>query len=216
MARSQHRFERTQGELRRKTGTRAAFQRALIACEGSKTERNYFEDIRRQLRLPKSQVTVLPPDRGTEPRQVVDYAVEKFLESNEYDVVYAVFDRDKHNTYDDALARAAQLNASMRNDFGRKVPFFAVPSVPNFELWLLIHFVDNLSFVDRFEVINKLGQHIPGYSKGMNGIYSRTEACIPDATTRAERLRELFAPEGGNDPYTVVDQVVAKLRSFGR
>ena len=44
---------------------------------------------------------------GTEPRQVVEYAVNHFRDrSKAFDQIFAVFDRDEHRTYHDALERA--------------------------------------------------------------------------------------------------------------
>src|SRR4051812_17565053 len=102
-ARDKHRRERRAEEMRRTRGNRATFDRLLIVCEGKKTEPNYFEDIRQELRLPRAEVRVLHSDAGTEPRQIVDYAEKIFLEDPSFDVVYAVFDRDEHKTYHDAL-----------------------------------------------------------------------------------------------------------------
>ncbi len=104
MAPNRHSRERLAHDLRRKRGDRATFDRILIVCEGKKTEPNYFEEIRQELRLPKTEVRVLHSDAGTEPRLIVDHAVAVFLEDPSFDIVYAVFDRDEHKTYHDALA----------------------------------------------------------------------------------------------------------------
>jgi len=82
----------------------------------------------------------------TQPRQIVDDAEALFNESREYEHVYAVFDRDDHATYHNALTRAEQLDNTLRNDEKKLVRFFAVPSVPCFELWLLLHFENVLAF----------------------------------------------------------------------
>jgi len=101
---------RTARELARKKGARPPYDRILIICEGKKTEPQYLEEIRRRNRVPTAHVQVLHSQYGTQPRQIVDFAVAKFNKSKEYDSVYAVFDRDDHATYHDALARAAQLD----------------------------------------------------------------------------------------------------------
>jgi RloB-like protein len=102
---------------------------------------------------------VLHSQVGTEPRQVVDYAEEKFRESEEYELVFAVFDRDDHTTYVNALDRAAQLSGTLVNDEKRTVPFAAVPSVPCFEFWLLLHFDDVQAFFRREEIFKRLKKH---------------------------------------------------------
>ena len=50
--------------------------KVIIVCEGSKTEKNYFEAIRRDLHLTTVQVAVFHPN-GTNPRLIVDFACQK-------------------------------------------------------------------------------------------------------------------------------------------
>jgi hypothetical protein len=216
LARDKHWRERRAEELKRKRGNRSTFDRLLIVCEGKKTEPNYFEDIRKELRLPKAEVRVLHSDLGTEPRQIVDYGESVFFEDPSFDIIYAVFDRDEHKTYHDALKRTAQLDKGLRNDFQKRIRFHAVPSVPCFELWLLLHYADVKAFMDRHEVIARLGGHIDGYAKGLEGVFGMTVGKLDDATARAGKLREMFSRDSGDDPYTSVDKIVAKLLTYKR
>jgi hypothetical protein len=216
LASNKHRRERLAAEMKRKRGNRATFDRILIVCEGKKTEPNYFEEIRQLMRLPKAEVRIIHSDAGTEPRQIVDYTEKLFYEDLSFDICYAVFDRDEHKTYHEALTRAAQLDKALKNDFKKKIRFHAVPTVPCFELWILLHFADVKAFHDRHEVIRSVGQHIKGYAKGLPGVFGLTADKLATATTRAELLREDFNAVSGTDPYTMVDQLVAKLRSCQR
>lgn len=202
--------------MKRKRGNRATFDRILIVCEGKKTEPNYFDDIRQELKLPKTEVRVIHSDAGTEPRQIVDYAEKVFCEEPSFDIVYAVFDRDEHKTYHDALKRAAQLDNALKNDFSKKIRFHAVPTVPCFEMWILLHFADVKAFADRHEVIRRVGEHIKDYAKGLKGVFGLTADKLATATARAEKLREEFSADAGTDPYTTVDELVAKLLSYRR
>lgn len=199
------------GKLVRTAGHRPPYPRILIACEGEKTEPLYFEDIRKKNRVPSAHVRVLHSDLGTEPRQVVDFAEGKFLETREYEWVFAVFDRDDHRTYHDALARAQSLDKKLKNNEKEAIRFVAIPSVPCFELWLLLHFVNQLAFCHRNELFRRLAKHITGYSKGQTGVFALTEPHVPVATSRAEGLRGRFGPHSGTDPYTEVDVLVAML-----
>lgn len=211
MARDNHPRARKARALERKKGKRPPYDRVLIVCEGEKTEPNYFEEIRVQLRIPTAHVQVLPSALGTQPRQVVDYAEQVFVERREFDVVYAVFDRDDHDTYHDALAQAARLNGKLKNEEKTKVPFYAVPSVPCFELWILLHFRNVMAFGHRDEIISAVAAEIPGYAKGMDGVFARTRGALAAATARAVHLRQQFQPLPGADPYTSVDTLVARL-----
>lgn len=213
MARSKHHRERLARELKRKKGKRLPFPRVLIVCEGEKTEPLYFDDIRKQNRVPTAHIRVTNAD-GTQPRQVVDFAEATFRKTKEYDWVFAVFDRDDHVTYLDALNRAVALDNVLKNDDGKKVRFVAVPSVPCFELWLLLHFADIQAFFHRAEIINRLGGHIAGYEKGTDGTYAATEAALALAIERAQRLQVRFDPRTGVDPVTRAHEVVQLLRSI--
>ena len=200
--------------LTRTKGRRPPYDRVLIVCEGKKTEPLYFDDIRKKNRIPSAHVHVLHSDLGTQPRQVVDFAVSTFEKSKEFEWIFAVFDRDDHTTYHDALTRAQALDKKLKNSERKAVRFIAIPSVPCFELWLLLHFLNQQAFCDRHETLHRLRQHIPDYNKGQIGIFGLTEARIPVAEARAGWLRANFNAYTGTDPYTDVDVLVLKLLSL--
>lgn len=185
----------------------------LIVCEGEKTEVNYFTAIRREKRLPNADIEIVPADYGTAPLQIVQYAIDHFLESKSFDRVYAVFDRDDHITYHNALAKASATDKTLKNDEGTKIPFDAVPSVPNFELWLLLHFRDVFEFMHRDQVYAELrkAEHYPTYAKNSTTVYQDTKELIPAATERAVVLRGQYSPFAGDEPYTGVDLLTGEL-----
>ena len=160
-------------DLRRRAARRQPAERVLIVCEGAKTEPLYLNEIRQQLRLPSANVQALPAGDGTEPLRIVEYAEVIFtrgrrelgIHARSFDRVAAVFDRDEHRTYHDALAKAAALNQRLVNDHKVKVPFEAVASVPCFELWLLLHFEDVRAPLRRNDALQRLRAHLPGYAK---------------------------------------------------
>lgn len=218
MPRDGHPRARQAAKLARKQGKRPAYDRILIVCEGSKTEPLYLDDIRQQLRIPTAHINVIHSANGTEPRQVVDSAEQVFLASRNFDLVVAVFDKDDHKSYYDALLRAATLDQTLKNSDRKLVGFKAVPSVPCFELWILLHFQDVHAFWHRDDVIAAVSSagRLPGYRKGSTGMYAKTEDRIPEAMARAEYLRTQFDPAIGTDPYTDMDWLVGKLRSLSR
>lgn len=67
MARDNSPKERQQKQLERKQGRRASYDRILIVSEGSKTEPNYFREIRAAFRLHTANVEVRPSELGTAP-----------------------------------------------------------------------------------------------------------------------------------------------------
>jgi len=208
-----HRFERNEARLTRRPGRKRSYDRTLIVCEGEKTEVNYFEAIRREKRLPNTDVRIVPSDYGTSPLNIVEYAIDLFNKTKAFDRIYVVFDRDDHLSYHNALAKAEATDKKLKNDEGKAIPFTAIPSVPNFELWLLLHFRDVLSPIHRTEVYAslRLPAHYPAYAKNSMTVYADTKDRIPAATTRAEHLRDQFNAHSGIAPYTDIDVLTGEL-----
>ncbi|MGR6431060.1 RloB family protein [Rhizobium sp. PAMB 3174] len=208
-----HRFERTESRLSRPKGKKRSYDRMLIVCEGEKTEVNYFEAIRREKRLPNADIEVVPSDYGTSPLDIVEYAIDRFNESQAFDRVYVVFDRDDHASYHNALSKADATHRKLRNDEGNLVPFTSVPSVPNFELWILLHFRDVLAPIHRNEVYAALrrAEFYPTYVKNSKTVFRDTKDRLPDAARRAAVLRGRFNKYDGNDPYTDIDVLTSEL-----
>jgi hypothetical protein len=141
VARDNHPRERQAWALARKKGKRPPYPRILIVTEGEKTEPQYFDEIRKKLRLSATHIAIADSSYGTEPGQIVECAADLFrARGKEFDQVFAVFDRDEHRTYHEALDACPR--AKLRNDENRHVTLRAVPSNPCFELWLLLHYED--------------------------------------------------------------------------
>jgi len=208
-----HRFERTEARLTRRQGRKRSYDRTLIVCEGEKTEVNYFEAIRREKRVPNADIRIVPSDYGTSPLNIVEYAIDLFNETKAFDRVYVVFDRDDHLSYHNALAKAEATDKKLKSDEGKAVPFAAIPSVPNFELWVLLHFRDVLAPIHRTEVYAELRKpvHHPTYAKNSKTVYADTKDRIPAATVRAVGLRAQFTKHSGADPYTDADVLTGEL-----
>ncbi len=207
---------RSSKSFRRRAPIRPPFDRVLIVCEGEKTEPNYFEEIRKLARISFAHVKVIHSENGTDPIQVVESAIEEFNRTRVYDRVYAVFDRDEHKTYVNAIHKAEAQNGKLKNDEKKYIQFFAVASVPNFEFWLLLHFEDIRQWVHRDEVYERLRKHIPDYQKNANDTYAITENLFGIASERAAALRLRSSLLSGDEAYTDVHELVEFLRSLKR
>lgn len=213
---------RQAAQLARKAGQRASYDRILIVTEGSKTEPLYLGDIRSKYRLQTANVQVQHSQYGTSPIRIVEYAEHLFVNGDEekniqpraFEQVYVVFDRDDHETYHNALNKAAALNGKLRNDLKQPVKFEAIASVPCFELWLLLHFEDVHAPLHRAEVYQRLRQHLPNYDKGQAGHYAQTCPNLADASQRAERLAQLTTAHDGVEPYTDMHRLVHLLSTL--
>lgn len=201
----------------RRIGTRTAKARILIVCEGSKTEPNYFKAIRQELRLLSVDVEVLRSHIGTEPRQVIESAVEILAQHDyEKDFVFCVFDQDEHRSFWAAIQLAQAKNAAFRNK-GRNIVFRAIPSVPCFEIWLLMHYVTVTREIERDDACRILKEHPPGYTKGCAYIYERTSPYLEEAYRNARAVKcneQHLCDDRSRKPYTEVDDVVKMLREL--
>ena len=198
-------------DLKRRAPVRPPYPRVLIVCEGV-TEVNYFQEIRQEGRLSSVYVGVFSSPLGTEPQQIVQGAEERFYKSKGFEKVYAVFDRDQHLTYANAIGMAEARDGKLKNDEKRLVSFEAIVSVPCFELWLLLHYADIMAPMHRDEALARLRQHLPGYQKGNNGAYAATLANLAVATRRATALKQQFSRLPGTAAYTDVHELVRVLR----
>ncbi len=222
MARDNSPKERQQKQLERKQGRRASYDRILIVSEGSKTEPNYFSEIRIAYRLHTANVEVRASELGTAPMQVVQYAQSLFengdrhkkIQRRAFEKVYAVFDRDDHDTYYDALAFADSLNGTLKNDAKQSVTFQAIASVPSFELWLLLHFEDIQAPLHRDEVMNRLKLHIPNYEKGASNAFTVTRKHLALAIARTQQLAVRFNARTDPEPFTDVAELVKLLTTL--
>lgn len=107
--------------------------RMLIVCEGTKSEKYYFENARQILGVHRGQAVVkVQPGEGSNPKNIVETArkrkAEAEKEGNAFSSVYCNFDRDEHAHYQESIERAEKLK--MRT----------IKSVPCFEYWILLHF----------------------------------------------------------------------------
>lgn len=219
MARDNSPKERQRQQLERKLARRASYDRILIVSEGSKTEPNYFGEIRHAYRLHTANVEVRRSELGTAPIKVVQYARELFefgdkhknIQPRTFEQVYAVFDRDDHGSYFDALTMADSLDGKLKNDNKQFVRFQAVASVPNFELWLLLHYEDIQSPIHRDDVMRRLRGHIPDYEKGATRVFSITRQRVPLAMQRAEALTAKFNARSEPEPFTAIGELVGLL-----
>jgi hypothetical protein len=206
-------------DLSRRSATRQPRKRLLIVCEGEKTEPQYLEEIRREKRLSTAHVLVQQGGLGTAPLQVAQFAKQLFengdvarrIERRAFDHVFVVFDRDRHESYEQALDALERMNMRLRNDAGQPVPVDAVVSVPCFELWLLLHFQDVRASLDCSEACRRVKQHVANYEKGRGGYWAQTKDRLATALERAQQLEGQGRARDDSQPYTAVGTLVNHL-----
>lgn len=199
--------------LRRRDPFREPRRRILVVCEGRKTEPGYFRDLVREEALQLVRLEV--DDRGAVPRTLVARAVELRKEAEReakrtsdtqlrYDEVWCVFDVDEHPEIPDAKQQALAHGIRL------------AVSNPCFELWLLLHFRDQTSFIERNKLRRKCGDVMPGYDKEAR--YAALRPGYEQAVRRARSLDLRHERDGnvGENPSTGVYVLTESLRREGR
>ena len=207
------RKERKAESLRRRRAMKAPYDVILIVCEGKKTEPNYFSELKKAFRLSNANVRIC--GRGADPLSVVNFAIESFRQEPEFDRVYCVFDRDRHTTYHAALDKVK------RTRLGKGSKIVAIPSVPCFEFWLLLHFIYTTKPFDAppgdsicSKVIEELKKYLPEYEKGDQDIFNKIQDKLDNAITNARRVEQFHQTSGTDNPSTMVHSLVEYLRDL--
>ena len=223
MARS-HRRAKTAKELRRRPATRTVPDRVLIVTEGSKTEPSYFQMLIAELGLTTAKVTIVG-EGGSAPISVADEAESRLKRDDDFEQVYCLFDRDRHETYDQALEKVRGIAG--RKEFRGKV-IAAIPSIPCFEVWYLLHVSDSRKPYESAgspgdALIADLMQIDPfkAYTKSeCRAFFDQISARRSTASKRAIRFLEEAQNEGADEfhenPSTRVHLVVKALGDVAR
>lgn len=201
---------RISARLRRRGPTREPYDRLLIVCEGEKTEPYYFEDLCNHFRLSSANVEIALNDEGSNPINVVECAVKLYRRDKGYDHVFCVFDRDRHPRYLDALSRIEELRTRGR------IPVHAVPSIPCFEFWILLHYEYTTRQFEPVggsvcdQVVRSLASYYPDYRKGRN-VFGRLVGLMEGAIPRSKAVLRFHETSGTDNPSTRIHELVERL-----
>lgn len=202
--------------LKRAKASRAPRRRFIIYCEGAKTEPGYFEALQRS--FGRDALIELDINPAGVPMTIAERAVARALREglakgsrkpkNSFelgDEIWAVFDRDNHPKFDDAVAVCTGKGVRV----GR--------SNPCFEVWLILHEQDYDRPDDHSQVCAHLCTLRPEYdptgSKSCN--CNEMIARVKDAEARATRLLERREDERKpyGRPSTTVGQLTKAIRT---
>lgn len=115
---------RTADSFRRKESRFRQLPTVLVLCEDLKSGKTYLEDAALHFRA-NAKVEIAHCG-VTHPKGIVEHAIGR---QSKFDKVFCAFDRDTHESFDEALRLA---------DTHPKITIIA--SYPCFEFWLLLHF----------------------------------------------------------------------------
>ena len=149
------------GVLARQKRPRALKTRFVLFCEGANTEPEYFKALVRLLKLRMVDVETVPA--AGDPLGIAKMAAK--WKSNKHqrvgnidtyekgDQVWAVFDRDQHERFEEAVSLCERQGISVAR------------SNPCFEIWLILHHEDCHGPRSSVEAQQRLAQLCPEYDR---------------------------------------------------
>ncbi len=196
--------------------TKKPTKKALIVCEGEKTEPSYFEELKKHYEINPSSV-VIRGDGGSSPKSVVDFAEDLYEQekqtSGAFDKVFCVFDKNSHSSYKDTVDRLRNMEP--------KGIFVAITSVPAFEYWFLLHYTNSAKpYVAKGSksagdnLISDLKKYLPDYTKNRKDIFSTLIDRIETAKTNAASVLRGAEKTGAFNPSTRVHKLVYYLQNI--
>lgn len=190
---------------RRAVDTRPLRLRFLIACEGRKTEPNYFKRFRVNATVIALEVIGL----GENTLSLVEETCE-WMRQDDYDQVWCVFDRDSFT--------AERFNAALHlaSQNGIRVAY----SNEAFELWYLLHFHYHNVATGRADYGPLLSARLGRpYRKNSWDMYDLLRERQPEAIRNAQRLLDFYGPAHNperDNPCTTVHCLVQELNRYAR
>lgn len=123
-------------------------------------------------------------------------------EHTTYDAIWCVFDRDQHECFERAI------------DSCRHGGWRVAPSVPSFEIWILLHLhFKTAPFTTSDKAVEALEKHIPGYDE-VNVDWARL---LPLRKTAKQGARRILEQDTSGTPYpnpsTCVHELVELLEN---
>ena len=196
---------------KRRDSSRSPKPRIVVVTEGTSTEPLYLKLFRRLHGIASVAVEVIA--LGQDPRAVVERAISEKDESGsdadaENDSFWAMFDRDEHNRFDEAvdLAKGNHIRTAISN--------------PCFELWAVLHYELLDAPISRHECQRRLAELCPSYRKSgkrfedEDAIRNGYQDAILRARTLLARRRNEQQPDG--NPSTTVYELTEYLGRCGQ
>lgn len=184
----------------------------LLVCEGSKTEPNYFNDIKSE--LPKHIVTIEIEGGCGNTVGLIEVAKisnekrkKKYGEG--FDHIWIIFDKDEFT--------AQNFNYAVFNS--KKENINCAYSNESFELWYLLHFEYCETRLTRHQYVDKLKGILGSYDKSDKLIYEKIINKGGDQAKAINWARRLYNKYDHRNPYdedpsTTVFMLIEKLNEF--
>ena len=183
----------------------------LIVCEGT-TEEIYFKSLRSQLNLKTTQIIIANNKKDSAPINLVKKAEELQHQDDGFEIIFCVFDKDQHQSFESARAKIKKLSSKKK----MSIPIYEAVSVPCFEFWILLHYKKtDMAFQSSREIIELLtkNQYIQHYRKCDLVLMKELMEKVDIALQNAIWLENLDYIQNEN-PMTSVHKLVQKMKDF--
>lgn len=188
-------------ELRRRGPRRETPPRFFLVCEGRNTEPGYFKAL--GLIFPRVRIEI---EAGAgDPFAIAEKCARRSREAERRDRVWAVFDRDTHERFQEALDVCREDGAGVAR------------SNPCFEVWLILHDAEEYDAPrDSRAVQADLARLRPDYDRGgaktldFGDLVERVEEAEARAETGLRRREDEGDPYG--NPSTTVGRLTREIR----
>ncbi len=207
-------------DLKRKKASKEPKRKFILVCEGSKTERDYFDALGAEYcgAIIKIEFIGGVGDPSAVAKRAIDEIRERGLQKKgteisrldsfeDNDEVWAVFDRDKHKHYDEPIKQCEKEQVQVAR------------SNPCFELWMILHIEDYDKACDHKSIQKDLSNVCKEYnSRSKTADCTKLVVDVITAETRALKLlrnrRQQRMPFG--PPSTTVGKLTARIRAASK
>ena len=189
-------FKRNKSKTKTKT-----IPTILILTEGEKTEPFYLKELCKDLGFDRENSNIEFDNCGSAPITIVNNAI---IKKDRYDDIYCVFDKDQHESYEDAIKKAKKYNN-----------IHIINSVICFEVWFLLHYqIKNLTHQNADSLIKELIKipEFKNYQKADKNTYAITKNELDNALTNASLINKQAEQNKTDNPITKIPILIEKLR----
>ena len=196
----------------RKENTRSAKPRILIACEDTKSSKDYFKSF------PVTSATVIPIGCGMNTLTLVEEAKNQLAKEDfdfeRGDMAWVVMDRDgfEQDNYDNSFpkAKSEQIKIAYANE--------------SYELWICLHFSNSSKIRGRKTLLTEAKNHfkkykLGDYEKNRSDVYEKLKPFQKTAIQNAKALRKEHKSSSSEslhniNPCTNIDELVVTLNKY--
>lgn len=191
----------------------------LIICEGTKTEPNYFKEIKEKIsKQNRKKITIEIIGKGKGTTNLLLYAIKKVQKSTNYiSNVWLIYDKDEFtdDSFNDVQRKCIELNKQDNTIYN---PIWSNESI---ETWILLHFIRFDTPLSRKDCIKKINQNfkqknLGKYTKNDEELYSKLNPYLSSAIDNAKWLDSKYhnkLPSEMN-PCTKVYKLVELLDKY--